>query len=313
VQLHWFYAAIRLAGYPVDLIADEEVRAGGLGRYDALVLADFDYASASLWRAIRQYAATDGKVVFVDKSTALRPEGAVELPISYGQRAPDRPDQRNDVPPLQHMSSMVRLLRPSLAARLAPARYGVDGSDYVAPFFLYSGDGRLLTLVNYHLTQSQEVRYRLPAGQRTFVYDADTGALVAQIGAAGAMPTLSALIPGAGAARYLMLPTPIAALSITSRIHDQHFVVRVAVVDRSGRAIRFPFPIKLELFDPDGRVVPAYETRAAVHAGKGYLDVRIPKSRRMDPDGSWTVRATEFVTGLSASAVADVDKRRRAP
>lgn len=299
LQLHWFYPALRIAGFPVDIVTDTAIDQGKLGEYDALVLTDFDYASASLWRRIEAFADTPDKTVVIDAATALRPAGAVALPFAYGQRGDPHTDYRQEpMPPLEYMAWMAGRLRELLGDRLQGSPVRVQGSDYVAPFLLHAPDGRLLTLVNYHLQETQEVQVCSATDLGAYVYDAETGALLGAPCGHDNGVVWTVQIPAASSARYLLLARPVERIETELKIEGEDFVIRTKVTDDEGNPVRFPLPVKITLIDPAGHPIAAYTRHTALDPALGATELRIPVARRMDADGNWSVRIEELITGL---------------
>lgn len=299
LQLHWFYAAMRAAGYSVSLVTDDDVAAGELDNYDALVLTDFDFASESLWHGIQTFAATPRKRVIVDQGTALRPGNAIVLPFHHGQRGDRHTDyRRHEMPPAEYQAWMTNQLRQALVGQVEQAALTVQGSDYVAPYLLDSPDGRLLTLVNYNLTEPQRVTVSHQSGDFPWIYDVDSGPKVRNAFRRSSHRGWTVEVPKAGAARFLLLNRPVANIDATLSVTNHDFVVRVAVVGSDAGAIRFPFPIKVALRDPAGNLVTPYTYYSAVDAATGRLELRIPRSQQMDGDGVWSVSAEELLLGL---------------
>lgn len=298
----WFYPALRIAGYEVDVVTDEHIMRGELSKYEALVLTDFDYASASLWDAIRAFSETGGKLVIADAATDLSPEGAVRLPFSHAQRGDRHGDYRDEkMPPLEYMAWMARQLREHLGRVLPRQGIQVDGSDYVAPFFLDAPGGRLLTLVNYHLELPQDVSLSLPNSAAVYVYDAGSGELLASPATGRPEQTWSTRIPPADARRYLVLDRPIERLTASVNLEGSEFVVRAVVMDDLGTPVRFPLPLAIALQDPECRPVPEYAQTTATDPSTGALELRFPRARLMDPEGRWHVRVTDAITGRSSA------------
>jgi len=295
---NWFYPAIRLAGYPVDVVTDEMVESGEAGQYAALVLGDFDFASASLWSAIEAYARTPGKTVFADTGTTLRPAGTVALPFHVLQSGdPHGRHPQHGMQPLGWMVWMSNILRESMTSRIGASPVRVSGSSYVAPFFLYGGSGRLLTLVNYHLDESQSVLVTVTSDGPTYVYDVDSGQQVAQATAAGQPLRWRAAVPNAAGARYVLLRQSIAGVQASVSEDAGDFVVRASVLGGDGSVLRFPLPLRVTMIDPQRRSVPAYTQYTAADPQTGAIELRFPRSRLMDGTGHWDVSVRELVTG----------------
>jgi hypothetical protein len=302
LQLNTLYAALRMAGYSPDLVTDEMVEEGALAAYEALVLADFDHASASLWQAMQGFAGQPGKRVFADRASALQPDGAIELPFRYDERAPaDGRFMDADLPPLGDLAAMGARVRGSLAPHLLPAGPVTEGSDYVAPFMLHADGARLLILVNYHLDQEQAVQVRLPARGAAHVYPAGSRESLATVIRSGAL-TFDARVPAAGHALFLVTPRPVARLDVDLTVDGDRFTVAASVTGPGGVPIPYPFPLELELIDREGRTVDAYHRNTATDPASGVLELDLPRSDLMDTAGVWELAVRERFLGMEARA-----------
>jgi hypothetical protein len=298
----WFYPCLRIAGVPVDVICDEDVEEGRLEGYDALILYGFDYASQSLWGRIQAFAGTEGKRVFVDEKTDLIPDGATELGIDVLAHAPmkGRPWGMAVIHDTYEM--FVEQTRAELRPQLGRFDTRLSGSNFVAPHWLYGGDGRLVCLVNYHIHDRQSVTVEVDVEPGMVVYELEGGKVVAEAGPDERTLSWDTTVGKAGGKMYVLLPARAEDVQTNLEYREGEFAAEVTVEDADGNALRAPLPVHLQFVDPNGKAVPAYERFTATQPGRGVAGVRFQRAGRMDPAGEWKVIATELITGKKATA-----------
>lgn len=308
----WLYPALRVAGVPVDVITDRQIKAGELDAYDALVLSNFQYASQSLWNRIEAFSKTQGKQVFVDKSTALKPKNAIDMQVGAGHGSlPSTANEAfKDIKTFgtRNMAWMAQQLRQSVTPLLMPAEVNVTGSDLVAPFWLHSrgGSGRLLVLTNYDMTRPQRVDVTLNADDGLYVVELETGEVIGQSTPSQPMLQWSIELPAAGAKMYWVVDHGIGNLKADARYENQKFVVNIQGHDGKGQPVSAPLPVKVEWIAPDGKAVAAYEQFVALSPATGSVQVTLPRADKMDVAGRWQVRVTALTGGQSVVATVDV-------
>ncbi|MEX2607920.1 MAG: LamG-like jellyroll fold domain-containing protein [Kiritimatiellia bacterium] len=298
-----FYPALRIAGVPVDLVTDRQVKAGVLDDYEALFLYKFNYAGRSLWESIETFAETPGKKVFVDNQTALSPDGAFELPFSAQGRAPARASAEYEHIPYYGTRSMAWMageLRETVTPQLAPEDLRVSGSNLVAPYWLHSrgkGRGRLLILVNYDTSKAQNVEVFFQAPPDTVVQDLADGSETSFATSSQPVMIWQTEIAPADWKVYWVYGGRLESLEVKASREGDAFKAEIAAFDNHMQPLRSGLPLKIEWFDPDGREVEAYRRYTALNPDTGTLDLFIPRARLMDPDGEWTVAVTETLSG----------------
>lgn len=308
----WLYPALRVAGVPVDVITDRQVKAGALKNYDALVLQNFQYASQSLWNGIEVFSKTQGKLVFVDKATMLKPDNAIDMQVgaARGSLPSTAREEFKDIKTYgtRNMAWMAQQLRKSVTPLLQPAEVNVSGSDLVSPFWLHSrgGSGRLLIVTNYSMTKPQTVDVTLNADDGQYVIELETGQIVGQSTPSQPLLQWTVELPTAGAKMYLVVDQGIGNLKADAHYEHQKFIVNVQGQDGTGRPISAPLPIKVEWIAPDGKAVAAYEQYVALSPATGSIQLTMPRADKMDAVGRWQIRVTSLVGGRSGLATVDV-------
>lgn len=303
-----FYPALRIAGIPVDVVTDRQVKAGVLDDYESLMLYRFNYAGRALWEGIEAFSQTPGKKVFVDNQTALRPEGAVELNFNARGNAPPRAAEAYAHIPYygtRNMAWMAGELKETVTPQLAPGDLRVSGSNLVAPFWLHSrgkGRGRLLILVNYDTSRAQNVEVFLQAPPDTIVQDLMDGSETAF--STSSQPTMiwQTEIAPADWKVYWVYGGRLESLEVKAALDGDTFKAEIAAFDSHMQPMRSGLPLKIQWIAPNGQEVEAYRRHTALDPDTGTLDISIPRARLMDPEGEWTVVVTETLSGRRTTA-----------
>ncbi len=268
------FPAVIKAGIPAEVVTDSMLAAEDLSCYRALILLNIEYMRQSTVRRLEDYIRHGGKV-FVDRSSAVHPRGALPLDgdflawhrlITQGQRfASDSLMAREKVETAftnsrgvteQLTATLAREVRPLLGT--APVE---TASAQIVATVSESAQGRYVFLVNSHLTQAQtaSVRINLPFAA---AYDVFAGQ---QMNIAGGKP-FPLTLPPAGWRLIALLPTRVAALelqatapatgrtcrlAITARVIDAAnstidaaFPLAVKISSRTARSVRIPFTMR---------------------------------------------------------------------
>jgi hypothetical protein len=302
-----FYPALRVAGVPVDVVTDEQVKAGILKEYEALVLYSFNYAGRSLWNKIEEFARTTGKLVFVDKATVLRPEKSTEIPFNALGSAPAQGVEKfKDIPyyGTRNMAWMAGQLRNIVTPKLNPSQLRVSGSDLVSPFWLYSrgkGRGKLLILVNYDTTRAHSVEVYLEAPTDTVVQELEGGKEIAFSTASQPVMIWKTDVGPADWKVYWVYEGRLESFNVKAEYGEGEFRIRCSVTDNNMQPLMSGLPVKVELLGPDGKEVEAYRRYTALKSDTGRLNLSIPRANLMDKGGAWTARVTDMLTGRQAT------------
>jgi|GEM_PF-5921906 len=308
----WFYPALRIAGVPVDIVTDEQVKAGVLDGYEALVLYNFNYASHGLLESIRKFAGTPDKKVFVDKATELRPDGAVQIPfIAIGGPPPQQLEKFKDIPyyGTQNMAWMAGQLRNIVTPKLAPSDLRVNGSDLVSSFWLHSrgkGRGKLLILVNYDTTKAQSVEVFFNAPPETVVQELEGGRVAAFSTSSQPVMIWKTELGPADWKVYWVYEGKLESFNVKAEYGEGQFRIECSATDSNMQPLMSGLPVKVELFGPDGKEIEEYRQYTALSPDTGRLNLRIPRAKLMDGSGTWTVKVTEMITGNQATASFEV-------
>lgn len=301
IDFNWFYPCLRIAGADVDLLTDRHVHEGRLDEYEALVLCAFDYASQSLWSSIREFAATEGKTVFVDEATHLVPEGAVNIGFKATGNAPMNGRKWGIDVIHDTYDLFATKLRDVVTPRLSESDWTVTGSNFVAPMRLEGRDIELYALVNYHVFDAQSMDVALRADG--VLYDLTSGEIIAR----GSNMRWRTTLGKGQTDWYALLPAAIGGIDASLNIRDDRFEVEVRARDIHGKALAAPLPLRVEVFDPQGNAVEAYARCVAIDPDAGVASVSIPVAKRMDAPGEWSVVVTELVSRRTTRVSARLD------
>lgn len=293
-----FYPAMRVAGVPVDLITDEQVLDGTLNQYEALCLFKFEYTTPSLWKKINEFASTKGKVVFCDNGCAedLWPGGAIGIDCNVLADPPITPEMKGMDIILAQMAMNVKKVQAEMRPKLKPDDLQVTGSSFIAPHWLYGGDGRFLALVNYNINEPGSVSVELKKTGGV-VYDLIERKVVVEAAKGEPLSWKAEGIEKAGWRPYLLLPEPITGVVAKAQLTDGKFMVSAKVQGVGGTVLKAAIPIHVEFIGPDGKEVTPYDTYTATDPSNGKAQVVIARATLMDSAGIWRVKVSELVSG----------------
>jgi len=309
------FAALLRAGMPAEFITEEDVLAGRLEHYGALVLLDHKYARKSVADRIGQYAAKGG-LVFADKSSLIRPKEAKALPfdasqftrmINLGLRTARRGGQQLEIVH-ERTTGLERewalLSRKFLARSPLPAELLTVSSDNMEVITRMGrcGEADYVFVLSADVLREQSATVSARTRGR-FAYElfaGDTPALAAPNGEL----RLRATLPPGGWRVYVVTPDPLGPIALDARADGKAVSVQVQVRNSKGGVVDGAFPVHVEVFDPKGKPLP-YGGYFATDAG--VLEYRFAAALN-DPVGSWKVRATHLATGHTAEAEVKVSK-----
>lgn len=322
-QIMPFCALLMMNHVPFDVLLDDDIVAGRLRGYDALVLTRADTLTRSMHRRIEEFARGGGKVI-ADATLRARVAGAVltgfdfsfERQVDGSALAAARAITATDY--RARMEAYAEQLKPLLAGIPLPA--GSD-SKRVLLNTLESGDLRYVFAVNDDriygprfgqwklmlesgVRQRAKVRLAAPAGAA--IYDAVARRLVSCTAAGGTADCEITLAPARGKL-LAVLPRAIgkvAAHMPASCERGKPCGISVRVLDASGDAVRGAVPLRIEISDPLGRP-SEYNRFAATEAdGSGTFTCSLPYLPALnDLPGEWTLRVTELLGGSQAETV----------
>jgi len=298
-----FYPAMRIAGVPVDIVTDEQVKSGILDSYQALCLFRFQYANQSLWNYIKKFAETPGKVIFCDRETKLVPDGAVILDYNVLETEPGKWGMEVI---LKTMEKQVSIVREKMLPKIKPDNLQITGSSFVAPHWLYGGNGKLLSLVNYNIFNPESIEVKL-LNTGGVVYDLLEKKIVAESSQEQPLQWKTN-IDRANWKPYVVLPQRIENLNASVKFNNGKFEILIQVLGRDGKPLYASLPLHVQFKSPDGKEVKEYETYTAIHPEKGTAEMIIPYAGLMDLEGLWSIDITEMVSGKKITKTVNVKR-----
>lgn len=308
------FAALLRAGLPAEFITEDDVLAGRLKDYAALVLLDHQFARRSVADRIQAYASGGGRV-YADRGSPIRPKEATVLPfdaaqftrmVNLGLRAARVPGERLDIV-LRRTTGLERewalLLRQRLANDLPEGLRTVASSNQG----VIVRQGRSGT-TDYVFVLSADV-----FGEQTAVVSARTGGAyaydllageAAPLAAVGGELRLRATLPPGGWKVYAVTERPLGDARLTASLANGTVTLGLEVRDTSGGIVAGAFPIRIDVAGPKGEPLP-YGGHFGTDAGRLAHAFR-PATN--DPTGRWTLRATNLATGQVSEAAIEVKR-----
>jgi len=308
------FAALLRAGVPAELVTEDDVLAGRLDGYGALVLLDHKYARRSVVDRINAYA-EKGRLVLADKSSLIRPEKATVLPfdasqftqmINLGLRAARVPGDRLEIVHRRTAGlekEWALLAREFLDGKLPEDLRIVrsDSADIIVRIGR-SGDTDYVFVLSADVFGEQSATVSARTRGR-FAYDLFAGDTVVLAAPDGVLK-LRAVIPPGGWQVYAVTQNPLAGVALEATVAADVVTAKATVRDSEGKAVNGSFPLQLVVTGPKGEALP-YGGYFGTDGGTLTRQFRVALN---DPDGEWQIRAINLTTGQSADAKVTVKR-----
>ncbi|MBM4046154.1 MAG: hypothetical protein FJ279_13670, partial [Planctomycetes bacterium] len=293
----WTSALKRNAvGY--DYVVPEQVEAGKLAAYEALILPAAIALSDKTLSAVRQFAGKGGQVLADAPPGAYTDHGSPRAqanPLADLFQAADRAaclgrpaSDKSDPSDLQAVIERLGL-RPETAWEAAGT---VPREAEIYAFEL--DEGRYVGLVrNVGEKAANQPPITLTLPKALHAYDVRKGKYLGHVSR-----VTQALAPGE-AALLALLPYRVTGLEavVASPSSAQDAVLRLSIASTAKPTTHV---LHLDLTDPSGAVRPCYSLN--IVAPEGRADARIPFALS-DPLGPWTARARDVATGAEAAVL----------
>jgi len=318
-QCEGLWVACVRAGFPADFLRDADIRAGRGMAYNVIFVPGFQFEEEcppETLEALKRLVGA-GKVLAVERSSKLPIEGVTRLESELdeyddkcGGAFPKFIDFESEMV-WDQTEETTKLVREFLATRVPPAaRHNAlvgpgwlrrGGGEYmVLPNFAYTGfTGLYKTLyqapgcVNLTFPKRPPVCYDLLEMRRVPV------PLVASPPVPGDWMTLEADMRHYPGKVYAFLPAAVASVGLKSSAAVRAggtLRYEASVLDEQGKAIDASFPLEVRLLDPGGATALEIYRAAAPALTGAYV---IPANA---PEGNWTLRVRELVSGAAAEA-----------
>lgn len=288
------YTALRIAGTQPYIVTDKTIKKGILKNFDALVLLDLDYSTESIWKEIKKFSST-GKVYY-DKKTTLYPPSAIPIDFSYDERAPEKfwPLGGDNYPEvnLKGIKYQVEKLKKVIPENLKNKNIKINGSDYVAYYFLYSGNSKLLFLINYNWKNTEKVNVGLK--EKGTIYTFPEGKKL-NIETNNEYKNWDVSIPEGGWKIYYITPAPLGRTEVQLSTNNHILEISIQVKNKGRNNLNVPVPLSIEIYNPEGKILPYTRPSSTDSEGKFYQKVIL--SKIMDKRGTYRVIIKNFITG----------------
>ncbi|MBF0244115.1 MAG: hypothetical protein HQL31_02420 [Planctomycetes bacterium] len=300
------FGALLKAGLPAEFITEDEVLAGKLDAYEALVLLDHRYSPRGVVDRIDAYAAS-GKPVYADRSTLIRPVEAIDLPfdssqvvkmVNLGLRATRKTGLHTDIVYRRMVGledEWAFLTRRFLDERMdKKQRILSSDNQNVIVRIGRSGEVDYVFVLSTDVMGIQEAEITAQVRGNT-AYDmlsCDTEAITLQNDRLESRVSL----PAGGMRVFMITPQPVSELKMEVYLNDGEVEIDVDVYDDTGRIIPGSFPLNLEVKGPDGKTLP-YGGNFGTEEGHLHHNFRPAIN---DPQGEWIIRTSHLTTGHAA-------------
>jgi len=164
------YPSFLLAHIPVEVITEKDILKGNLEKYEYLFLINCQYLPQSVFDKITLFQ-KKGKIVFADKSSFVKPEGVIDIPVDFsiwsriieaGLRSRCWEPERAD----NHFFQWALVRECAEILRKVLAEKKLEDIDILSPYIVYtfSTDGKndYLFLINTDLINAHTTKVKLP-------------------------------------------------------------------------------------------------------------------------------------------------------
>ena len=313
------YTACLYGHYTAGIVTDEQVRAGALKRYKALIISFEHPLPAELLTPLQEFQRGGGLVLANRPARGYwAPENAIELGAAFRGSFALAHANRDS---LRHIGIEEDGLRGAeiLQTVLAPRLERVVDCNVPTVWLsmLQSGDARYLWAVNVTRLPQDPMdlhRYsgyentrlpvktllRIPPGNYV-IYDVLSGKKVTPVEQNGrrVIPADMSIFPGA---IFALLPEEIAGINLLADVAKPvtgawNLAVRAQVTATRDQQLRAAVPLAIRVTDTAGKVrYQIYRT-----AVDGLCNIELPIAANDSP-GSWRVAVRELLSGHGATA-----------
>lgn len=297
------------AGFPADLLYDEDIAAGRGGDYRVVLVPGIEFEqelSEEILGRLRELIAA-GKTVVVEKGSKLDLEGVVVMDDTewdeYYQPLYQSAGWDHELERTFELSEhLTRKLKRFLGRYVRPA---AEHNMTVGPDWLRNDETWYLVVPNFEdpmFSYLHRQRLVAPTLQTLTVYDKPPVCYDAlemkpvEVQREGDALKFDADLRHASGKLYAFLPRSVGGLALACTSNPspgQDLAVGVEVVDDGGTRLRGAFPIELRLIDPKGRETVRYRAAAPMLQEQ----FRIPINAAA---GEWKLVARELLAGNEA-------------
>jgi len=309
------------AGFPADLLYDEDIAAGRGGDYRVVLVPGIEFEqelSEQTLSKLRELIAA-GKTVVVEKGSKLDLEGVVVMEDTewdeYYQPMYQAAGWDHELERTFELSEHLTLkLRRFLGRYVRPA---AEHDMTVGPDWLRNDETWYLVVSNFEdpmFSYLHRQRLVAPTSQTLTVYDKPPVCYDAlemkpvEVRREGDALEFEADLRHASGKLYAFLPRPIGGLSLACTAgpaRGRELTVGVEVVDEEGTRLRGAFPVELRLIGPQGRETVRYRAAAPMLQER----LRIPINAAA---GEWRLAARELIAGNEAEHKFELSASQRA-
>jgi len=294
------YMALVHAGFPADIVYEEDVLEDRIEPYQALFLFEArqlpDEVMAKLARHIQR-----GKRVWVDSETKVSIPGARPLGVCFAEvlKDPQAAGVGLWVLTDKTVSAAYERLLGRLDEACAIERPLVTDHRAVLPFCLTSGKGAYLLLVNQDDDTGHRVTVRVNAGHElTCAFDLSSGERIPCEPLPSGAQFKTDIAPGHG--RYLVaLPDTPTHLTVLAERAGDEVALRTELRGVGGAPVSAALPLRISVRDPRGHERTEYGGYRAAENGRCLEKFQLAAN---DPEGTWVVCVEDLLTGKTARA-----------
>lgn len=290
---NYYFPALRLAGTAPTVVREDEVKQGGLKKYDGILITETNVMTRGVLNGIEQFAAGGGKV-FVPKKSAIVPKGAITINIGDVKNPWPLPRMNHPMGnKVRHDNSRGRvpLIRAEILSKLPPRGVSVD-SSWLACYEARQGDNTFIFVINSDLYANHKGVVRM---DRKFSagYELTQGKSVNLFSDDSSVNWATQIEAGGWRVFLLTSQTP-KKIALDWSIKNHRAMYSVKLADANGKPVAGGWPLYITLRNAGGKV--EYQ-RSAVMTGP-VLKGAFSLSRMTDLPGKWTLEIEDLASGL---------------
>ncbi len=318
------YSNLLMSHVDVETVSEEEILADGLSQYSAVVLSDMDWLRNDV---VSELAKTGTKII-LDKNSEVPLSGSQVQKVNFNfvegncaanpdygipdRLAAMRTELNKIVPPTVVLDKDTVIYR-KYSGGTSQYLWLVDvhtRDEYIRLFdFVQQRQGydkpEVLAEMNKYLQQqgiyssSTPVNVKVQTVAPVVVVDVLGGKVISSTFENGwtTFQTEIARLKGKLIAFYPVLPTSVQIEAPSSVTRGVSAVLKASIL-AGGNKLLSPFPIYVELLDPNGKQHPYTRYAATTTQGEYQLPIMIGTNA---PKGTWKIRVTELSTGVHNS------------
>ena len=316
--MSYAFANLLLAKVDAEPVSPEELNAQSIRSYEAVVLANTKWLKAGTVRLLEEYIAAGGKVVSDSVTAEVIPiKGAITLDFPLGEEGVTKYGLADQVARVR--AAMLPITKPSVDSDnpfVVVRRTALpDGTPGVWLVDNLNQDeyAKLKAAAKSESVEAKALEQQLGYGRETVsttITRADDGRIpldvfggrVLEASRADGVMSVKVEMPKWQGKLILFpesLPATLSMSAVPTSIKPgKPLTLSMTLLDGAGKPVTTPWPVRLTVRDPEGRLNREYAKRLLT--GKGTASATLTFASN-DLRGEWTLEVEDVITGIKVS------------